>query len=59
MEQAPDLKVYDGFDELFWELDACDETLATVTKRPDMAPRCFVKRHKWPIRIVIEYHQAK
>ncbi|MDE0210228.1 MAG: hypothetical protein OXI66_07390 [Boseongicola sp.] len=54
MEQAPDLKVYDGFDELFWELDACDETLATVTKRPDMAPRFFVKRHKWPIRIVIE-----
>ena len=59
MEQAPDLKVHDGTDELIWELDACAETLAIVTKSPDMVLRFFVKRLKGPIRIVLGYHQAK
>lgn len=59
MARAPDLEVYDGIHELIWELDAYDETLAIVTKSPDMVPRFFVKRHKWPIEIVLGYHQVK
>ena len=59
MAQASTLVVYDGIHELIWELDAYDETLAIVTKSPDMVPRYFVKQHKWPIDIVLGYHQVK
>ena len=59
MARAPELEVYDGVHELLWELDAYDETLAIVTKSPDMVPRFFVKQHKWPIGIVLGYHQVK
>ena len=59
MARAPELKVYDGIHELIWELDAYDETLAIVTKSPDMVPRYFVKQHKWPIEIVLGFHQVK
>ena len=59
MARAPELEVYDGIHDLIWELDAYDATLAIVTKSPDMVPRFFVKRHNWPIEIVIGYHQVK
>ncbi len=58
MAQASTLVVYDGIHELMRELDAYDETLAIVTKSPDMVPRFFVKQHKWPIDIVLGYHQV-
>lgn len=59
MDRAPKLEVYEGIHELIRQLDACDETLAIVTKSPDMVPRFFVKQHKWPIGIVVGYHQVK
>ena len=59
MDRAPQLEVYDGIHELIWELNAQDETLAIVTKSPDMVPRFFVKQHKWQIGIVLGYHQVK
>ena len=59
MARAADLKVYDGISELLIELHARDQVLAVVTKSPDMVPRAFIKRHKWPIEIVVGYHQVK
>lgn len=59
MDRAPGLEVYDGNHQLIWQLDAYGETLAIVTKSPDMVPRFFVKEHKWPIGIVLGYHQVK
>ncbi len=58
MAQAPKLKVYDGIHKLIRDLDACDETLAIVTKSPDMVPRFFVKQYKWPVDIVLGHHQV-
>jgi len=59
MARASDLKVYDGIDELLRELHARRQVLAIVTKSPDMVPRAFIRQHKWPIDIVVGYHQVK
>ena len=59
MARAPELEVYDGVHELLVDLDGRGETLAIVTKSPDMVPRYFVKRYQWPIGIVLGYHQVK
>ncbi len=58
MARAPELKVYDGVHELLVDLDARCETLAIVTKSPDMGPRHFVGLYRWPIGIVLGYHQV-
>ena len=58
MDRAPALEVYDGVPELLFDLDASGQTLAIVTKSPDMVPRHFVVRYRWPIDIVIGYHQV-
>ena len=58
MARAPTLKVYGGVHELLFDLNASGQTLAIVTKSPDMVPRDFVRRHRWPISIVIGYHQV-
>src|SRR5262249_3656158 len=59
MAQAPSLKVYDGISELLAALHQRGQALAIVTKSPDMVPKAFIRQHKWPIDIVIGYHQAK
>jgi HAD superfamily hydrolase (TIGR01549 family) len=59
MAQAPRLKVYDGINELLRELHKRGQPLAILTKSPDMVPKAFIKRHKWPIDIVIGYHQVQ
>jgi HAD superfamily hydrolase (TIGR01549 family) len=59
MAQAPKLRVYDGIGELLAELRANGQKLAIVTKSPDMVPKAFIKRHKWPIEIVVGYHQVR
>ena len=59
MARAPELEVYDGVHELLLELDARGQTLAIVTKSPDMVPRHFVERYRWPIGIVLGYHQVR
>ena len=58
MARVPELEVYDGVHELLSELDANDQTLAIVTKSPNMIPWAFVRRYRWPIDIVIGYHQV-
>ena len=58
MDRAPALEVYDGVHELLFDLDAGGQTLAIVTKSPDMIPRDFVRRYRWPISIVIGFHQV-
>ena len=58
MDRAAHLRVYDGINELLSELHARDQTLAVVTKSPDMVPRAFIQQYKWPIEIVIGYHQV-
>lgn len=58
MARASELEVYDGVHELLVDLDAGGQTLAIVTKSPDMVPRAFVRRYGWPISIVIGYHQV-
>jgi phosphoglycolate phosphatase-like HAD superfamily hydrolase len=35
------------------------QPLGIVTKSPDMVPKAFIKRHKWPIDIVVGYHQVR
>jgi len=59
MAQAPKLRVYDGVTELLAALHAEGQKLAIVTKSPDMVPKAFIKQHKWPIDIVVGYHQVK
>lgn len=58
MARAPALEVYRGVHELLFDLDARGQTLAIVTKSPDMVPRDFVRRYGWPVSIVIGYHQV-
>ena len=59
MAQAPKLLVYDGIGELLAQLQRNGRKLAIVTKSPDMVPKAFIKQHKWPIDIVIGYHQVR
>jgi HAD superfamily hydrolase (TIGR01549 family) len=59
MAQAPRLKVYEGIHELFAKMHQRGQTLAIVTKSPDMVPKAFIKQHKWPIDIVVGYHQVR
>jgi beta-phosphoglucomutase-like phosphatase (HAD superfamily) len=59
MAQATKLKVYDGVHELLKELHEVGERLAIVTKSPDMVARAFIREHKWPIDIVLGYHQVR
>ena len=58
MARAPTLEVYSGVHELLFDLAARGQTLAIVTNSPDMVPRFFVRRYRWPISIVIGYHQV-
>lgn len=59
MAQAPRLKVYDGVNDLLRELHKRGQALAIVTKSPDMVPKAFITQHKWPIDIVVGYHQVR
>jgi phosphoglycolate phosphatase-like HAD superfamily hydrolase len=59
MAHAPLLKVFDGINDLLAIMHQRGQTLAIVTKSPDMVPKAFIKRHKWPIDIVVGYHQVK
>ncbi len=58
MARASQLSVYRGINELLQELHAAKHALSIVTKSPDMVPHAFIKHHKWPIDIVIGYHQV-
>ena len=58
MARAPKLKVYDGIHDLLAELHGRGQEIAIVTRSPDMVPRAFIKLHKWPIDIVVGYHQV-
>jgi HAD superfamily hydrolase (TIGR01549 family) len=59
MAQASRLTVYDGINELLNKLHRRKHPMAIVTKSPDMVPKAFIKQHKWPIEIVVGYHQVK
>ena len=59
MDRVSELEVYDGVHELLADLHARGQMLAIVTKSPDMIPRFFLERHRWPIDIVVGYHQVK
>lgn len=58
MAQAPKLRVYEGIHELLKELHDAGQTLAIVTKSPDMIAKAFIRTHAWPIDIVLGYHQV-
>src|SRR5882724_11892354 len=57
--QASKLQVYDGIHELLNDLHAAGQTLAIVTKSPDMVAKAFIREHGWPIKIVLGYHQVR
>ena len=59
MARAGELEVYEGVHDLLGDLDARGQTLAIVTKSPDMVPRHFVERYRWPISMVLGYHQVR
>ncbi|NRQ18943.1 HAD family hydrolase [Ensifer sesbaniae] len=59
MAQAPKLPVYDGITQLLQDLHESGQTIAIVTKSPDMVPKAFIKAHGWPIDIVVGYHHVK
>src|SRR4051812_47020651 len=59
MATASKLPVYEGVHELLKELHEAGETTAIVTKSPDMIARAFIREHKWPIEIVIGYHDVR
>lgn len=59
MAQASKLPVYEGINELIQKLHKAGQTIAIVTKSPDMVPKAFIKAHSWPIDLVVGYHQVK
>ncbi|MFK3777260.1 HAD family hydrolase [Agrobacterium sp. NPDC089420] len=59
MARASNLPVYEGINELIQELHDAGQTIAIVTKSPDMVPRAFIEAHGWPIDIVVGYHHVK
>lgn len=59
MDRIDTLEVYDGIDELLRDLHCLGETLAIVTRSPDMLPRAFIERRHWPIEIVLGFHQVR
>jgi phosphoglycolate phosphatase-like HAD superfamily hydrolase len=59
MARAPELKVYPGITALLQELHDRGQKLAIVTKSPDMVAKKFITQHKWPINIVVGYHQVR
>jgi HAD superfamily hydrolase (TIGR01549 family) len=59
MAQASKLPVYDDITELLQELHESGQTIAIVTKSPDMVPKAFIREHGWPIDIVVGYHHVK
>ncbi|TNC74358.1 HAD family hydrolase [Rubellimicrobium roseum] len=52
------LPIYQGINELLAELHSVKRTLAIVTKSPDMVAKSFIQQHRWPINIVVGYHQV-
>ena len=58
MQRVPNLPVFEGISPLIAELHAAGETMAIVTKSPDMVAKAFVAQHGWPIEIIIGYHQV-
>ncbi len=59
MARAGDLKVYDGIHDLLSEMHGRGQKLCIVTKSPDMVPRAFIRKHRWPIDVVVGYHQVR
>jgi HAD superfamily hydrolase (TIGR01549 family) len=59
MAAAPRLMVYDGIAAMLRALKERGQTLAIVTKSPDMVPKAFIREHRWPIDIILGYHQVK
>lgn len=59
MAQASTLPVYEGIHDLIHKLHNAGQTIAIVTKSPDMVPNAFIKAHSWPIDIVVGYHHVK
>ena len=59
MSSLDRLSVYDGIDELLQCLHRIGQTLAIVTRSPDMLPREFIRRRRWPIEVVLGFHQVR
>jgi len=59
MEALPNLPIYDGVGDLIGFLSDQKETIAIVTKSPDMVPKALVKLYKWPIKIIVGAHDVK
>lgn len=59
MSRASSLQVYDGMTSLLRDLRAAGETVAIVTKSPDMVAKAFIREHDWPIEIVVGFHQVR
>lgn len=59
MAQISKLPTYDGINDLIRELHQVGQTIAIVTKSPNIVPEAFIKANGWPIDIVIGYHQVK
>ncbi len=58
MAAASKLEVYDGIHELIQALHNANRPMAILTKSPNMVPDYFINLHKWPIPIVLGYHQV-
>lgn len=58
MAQAYRLNAYNGINDLLNKRHKRGQTLAIVTNAPDMVPKVFIKRYKWPIEIVVGFHSA-
>ena len=58
MQRAPSLEIYSGIPELLGELHESGEPLAIVTKSPSMVAKSFIDRHRWPIDVLIGYHDV-
>jgi HAD superfamily hydrolase (TIGR01662 family) len=59
MAQVASLPVYAGIDGLLANLNGKGHTMAIVTKSPDMVAKWFIRNRKWPIDIVVGYHDVR
>ena len=58
MGRLDTLTVYDGIHELLPDLRDGGYPLAILTKSPAMIPQAFVDRYRWPVDIVLGYHDV-
>ncbi len=58
MARVSTLNVYANISELLTDLSVQGHALAIVTKSPSMVPKWFIDHYRWPIDVLVGYHDV-